>query len=119
MPRKPRQKTSLVTVALKVPDHRAELLETRIADLLAITAVETGTDNNFDRGALCYMIAMARQLGRSGYLPEGLDQPGLETLCRRALLFDDVEALHEVSDIHEAQTGAASATEYLRARMSL
>ena len=49
-----------VAIALKARSHREELLETRVADLMAIVAFEDGTVSGFEILALCFMVNMTR-----------------------------------------------------------
>ena len=107
-----------VTIALKALRHREELIETRVVELLAIEALETGTANQYDLIGLCYMAEMTHALGRAGYLPDGMTDKELTALCKKALTFNDVSLLKQINAIHEAQTSACSATEYLKARQS-
>ncbi len=85
---------------------------------LAIAALAAGNATDTDKRQLQYMALMTQQLGRQGFMPEGLDKTQLHDLCTQALRID-LDALRAVSAIHEAQTDAATHGEYTRARMAL
>jgi len=117
-----RRKRSLefnpVMLAYAARSHRVELIETAIACELAIAALAAGNATDTDKRQLQYMALMTQQLGRQGFMPEGLDKTQLHDLCTQALRID-LDALRAVSAIHEAQTEAATHGEYTRARMAL
>ncbi len=106
--------SSPVAIALMARGHREELIETRIADALALLALESGNPSQLELNRIAFMVRMAQGLGLAGIGPEVLP------LCKQALNGPlDVPLLRELSDLHNQQTDVATATEYLKIRHSL
>lgn len=100
-----------VRFAVMATDHRAQLDETRIAEILAMDALAQGTATPHDLGRLEFMVRVAQRLGRDGIGPEVLP------LCKAVLHMTppDIALLREVSEYHEAQREAATPAQYIRA----
>ena len=135
-----------VTLALFAQHHRTTLTNTRIADQLALQAVEAGTANAGDVTRLRYLAEMLLSLACAGFGFAGITTADLQALCRAAVaLLDaghcapDTELQSPVNDgaasngihcapgpvwrrldaMHQVQLDACSPTQYLRARCSL
>ncbi len=93
------------------PDHQAQLDETRIAELLALSALEAGKASDHDIRRIQFMVAMAEELGRVGIGPEAIP------LCARILSAStpDIAQLRELFALHKQQGEAATAAQYLQA----
>jgi hypothetical protein len=111
-PRRKRYQVSANPVrwAFMVADHQAQLEETRIAEILAIAAVEAGTANAHDLRRLEFAARMAQELAMDGIGPEVL--PLCEEVLRGGL---DPAALRELLDLHDQQREIASPVAFLRA----
>ena len=96
--------------AFMVADHQAQLEETRIAELLAIAAVEAGTASAHDLGRLTFMARMAQELAKDGIGPELL--PTCDAILRGGF---DAATLRELLDLHSQQREIASPVQFLRA----
>ena len=92
-------------------EHQAQIEETAIAELLAMSALEAGTATSTDLGRLEFMVRVARELGLAGIGPEVL--PVCAQLLAPGAL--DKALLRDLLDLHRQQREAASATQYLRA----
>lgn len=97
--------------AVMQPDHQAQLDETRIAELLALSALEAGKASDHDIRRIQFMVAMAEELGRIGIGPEAIP------LCARILSAStpDIAQLRELFALHKQQGEAATAAQYLQA----
>ncbi len=102
-------------LALMAADHQAQIVETAIAELLALEALEAGHASPSDLRRLEFMLRMARELGSMGIGPEALP------LCAAALASDNIDAaqLRDLMALHEQQREQATPTEYLRAMYRL
>ena len=96
--------------AFMVADHQAQLEETRIAELLAIAAVEAGTANAHDMKCIEFMVRMAQELAKDGIGPEVL--PLCDAILRGGF---DAATLRELLNLHNQQRGISSPTQFLKA----
>jgi hypothetical protein len=96
--------------AFMVADHQAQLEETRIAEILAIAAVEAGTANAHDLKRLAFMARMGQELAKDGIGPEVL--PLCDAILRGGF---DAATLRDLMDMHDQQREIATPTQYLRA----
>ena len=101
--------------AVMETDHRAQLEETSIAELMALAALESATATRHDIRRIEFMVKIARELGREGIGPEVLP------LCTQILRSNELDPIHlrELHALHEQQREAATAAQYLRAMHSL
>ncbi len=96
--------------AFMVADHQAQLEETRISELLAITAVEAGTANAHDLKRLAFMARMGQELAKDGVGPEVL--PLCDAILRGGF---DAATLRELLNLHNQQREIATPAQYFRA----
>lgn len=104
-----------VRLALMAGDHQAQIEETAIAELLAMSALEAGTATSADLGRLAFMVRVSRELGLAGIGPEVL--PVCAALLASAA--PDKALLRDLMDLHGQQREAATAAQYLRAMYRL
>ena len=74
-----------IALALMAQHHHDILTNTRIADQLALQAVEAGTASAADITRLDYLAAMLLSLARAGFGFAGITTAELQALCRAAL----------------------------------
>ena len=123
-----------IALALMAQHHHDILTNTRIADQLALQAVEAGTASAADITRLDYLAAMLLSLARAGFGFAGITTAELQALCRAALAALDAgssapgtelnhcapgTAWRRIDALHQVQLDACSPAQYLRARCSL
>ena len=123
-----------IALALMAQHHHDILTNTRIADQLALQAVEAGTASAADITRLDYLAAMLLSLARAGFGFAGITTAELQALCRAALAALDAgnpspgaelnhcapgAAWRRIDALHQVQLDACTPAQYLRARCSL
>jgi hypothetical protein len=92
-------------------DHLAQITETAIAELLALSALKRGTATDSDMNRLRFMVMMAHELASDGIGPE------VFPLCAQAIALglSDYALLRELASLHDQQREAATARQYIQA----